>query len=300
MNMREVTGKVAFITGGASGIGLGMTKVFLDAGMRVAIADVRADHLAKAVSELGERTGALHTIQLDVADRGAMERAAGEVVRVFGKVHVLCNNAGLGLLGSIKDASFDDWDWMVGVNLNGVFNGVHAFLPHLRAHGEGGHILSTASMGGLMVTSNGGVYSACKFGVVTMMQCLREDLAEENIGVSVLCPAAVRTNIYQHEDMRPDRYAHSGYNTSQQERAQNAERLKGMLAMGMDPVEVGRKVLQGILNNELYIFTHRMDEVIRERRDALLLSLPDEPVNQARLDMDMKLRAMMKESLKRS
>jgi NAD(P)-dependent dehydrogenase (short-subunit alcohol dehydrogenase family) len=297
--MRDVKERVAFITGGASGIGLGMAKVFLESGMRVAIADVREDHLVAATAELGARAERLHTIKVDVADRDAMERAAAEVVREFGKVHVLCNNAGIGLLGSIKDASFDDWDWMVAVNLNGVFNGVHAFLPHLRAHGEGGHIVSTASMGGLMVTNSAGVYSACKFGVVAMMQCLREDLAEENIGVSVLCPAAVRTNIYQHEDMRPNQYARSGYDVSIEQRAQSAARIKGMLAMGMDPVEVGRKVLRGITNDELYIFTHRMDEVIRERRDALLASLPDEPVDQSRLAMDMKLREMMKDSLKR-
>lgn len=297
--MQDVAGKVAFITGGASGIGLGMAKVFLEAGMRVAIADVREDHLKTATAELRGKADAVHAIQLDVVDRSAMERAAAEVVRVFGKVHVLCNNAGIGVLGSIKDASFDDWDWMVSVNLNAVFNGVHAFLPHLRAHGEGAHIVSTASMGGLMVTNNAGVYSACKFGVVTMMQCLREDLADENIGVSVLCPAAVKTNIYQHDSMRPDRFAHSGYATSAEDQAQSAAKIKGMLERGMDPVEVGRKVLRGILDNQLYIFTHRMDEVIRERRDALLASLPNEPVDHARLAMDMQLRAMMKESLKR-
>src|SRR5690242_2809496 len=136
--MRDVAGRVAFITGGASGIGLGIAKAFLDAGMRVAIADVREDHLSTAIEKLGGKAGALHAIKLDVTDRAAMERAAAEVARVFGKVHVLCNNAGIGLLGSVKDASFDDWDWMVNVNLNGVFNGVRAFLPHLRAHREGG------------------------------------------------------------------------------------------------------------------------------------------------------------------
>jgi len=296
--MQEVAGKVAFITGGASGIGFGMAKAFLEAGMRVAIADVREDHLATA-TVLAGKADALHAIKLDVTDRAAMERAAAEVTRVFGKVHVLCNNAGIGLLGSVKDASFDDWDWMVGVNLTGVFNGVHAFLPHLRAHGEGGHIMSTASMGGLMVTNNAGVYSACKFGVVTMMQCLREDLAAENIGVSVLCPAAVKTNIYQHDGMRPDRFAQSGYPSSAADQLQSATKIKSMLERGMDPLEVGRKVLRGIRDNQLYIFTHRIDDVIRERRDALLASLPNEPINHARLAMDMQLRAMMKDSLKR-
>src|SRR6185312_3558919 len=108
---------------------------FLDAGMLVVIADVRRDHLDTALRECGAAAEAVHAIQLDVTDRDAMARAAAEAVRVFGRVHVVCNNAGIGLLGSVKDASFDDWDWMTAVNLNGVFNGVHAFLPHLRAHG---------------------------------------------------------------------------------------------------------------------------------------------------------------------
>jgi NAD(P)-dependent dehydrogenase (short-subunit alcohol dehydrogenase family) len=293
--MREVDGKIAFITGGASGIGLGMAKVFLEAGMRVAIADVREDHLSSAVEELQRSNpSGVHAIRLDVSDREAMGRAAAEVVAVFGRVHVLCNNAGIGLLGSVKDAGFDDWDWMVDVNLNGVFNGIHEFLPHLRAHGEGGHILSTASIGGLIATNSAGVYSACKFGVVTMMQCLREDLAAEGIGVSVLCPAGVRTRIYEAEQMRPQRYSHSGYRDSQEEKAELQARLKSMLAGGMDPIEVARRVLQGIRSNELYIFTHPVREVLQQRRDAIMASLPDEPINRARLEMDLKVRAMMK------
>ena len=296
--MRELSGRTAFITGGASGIGLGIARALLQAGMRVMIADIRDDHIEAARHELASARGAVHFLRLDVTDRPAMEQAAAETVRVFERVHVLCNNAGIGLLTPIKKASFKDWDWMINVNLNAVFNGVHAFLPHLRAHKEGGHIVSTASMGGLMVTDNAGVYSTCKFGVVAMMQCLRQDLAAEDIGVSVLCPAAVRTNIYQHESMRPPQYQAKGPASASQH-VDESERIKGMLAMGMDPAEVGQKVLRGIVANQLYIFSHPMPQPIQERRDALLASLPKEPVNTARLAMDMKIRQMMQESLKR-
>lgn len=228
-----------------------------------------------------------------------MERAAAETVRVFGRVHVVCNNAGIGLLTAIRKASFSDWDWMINVNLNAVFNGVHAFLPYLRSHQDGGHILSTASMGGLMVADNAGVYSTCKFGVVAMMQCLREDLAAEHIGVSVLCPAAVRTNIYDHEVMRPPQYRSEEQRSTEQGLSEEAQKIKSMLTMGMDADLVGQKVLQGIVANDLYIFTHPMQQPIQERRDALLASLPKEPVNAARLAMDLNIRKVMQESLKR-
>jgi len=293
--MRELAGKVAFITGGASGIGLGTAKECIAAGMRVVIADIRQAQLEAALGELA--SDAAHGVQLDVADRGAMQRAAEETVRVFGKVHVLFNNAGIGLLGSIKEASYDDWDWMLSVNLSAVFNGVRSFLPHLRAHGEGAHIVSTASMGGLMASNNGGVYSTCKYGVVAMMQCLREDLAPENIGVSVLCPAAVNTNIFTHDELRPQKFMDSGYHETQEAKTAAREHLKSMLSHGMDPRRVGSIVLDGIRRDQLYIFTHNMAQVMCDRRDALIASLPDEPVNEARLAADMQVRAMMKSNL---
>lgn len=268
--------------------------------MRVVIADIRQDHLDTAMRVLeglpgAARAGSIHAIRLDVSDRAAMADAAAETVRVFGKVHLLCNNAGIGVLGSVKDASFDDWDWVLGVNLHGVFNGVREFLPYLRAHGEGGHVLSTASIGGLIVSSSGGVYSTGKFGVVAMMQCLREDLVDEHIGVSVLCPIAVRSNIHEAEQMRPERFSHSGYDLGAPPPAQTAGSVKDEPAAGMDPLDVGRHVLRAIARNDYYIFTQRFDSVINQRRDAVLASLPDEPINRERLALDLKLRREMPE-----
>ena len=148
--MDLVEGRTAFITGGASGIGLGMAKAFTAAGMNCVLADVRDDHMDQARAWFDEagRKDQVHLLKLDVTDRSAYAAAADEAEHRFGKVHVLCNNAGIGISAEVSKASYEDWDWGVDVNLNGVFNGVHVMLPRIRAHGEGGHIVNTASMGG--------------------------------------------------------------------------------------------------------------------------------------------------------
>jgi len=295
----DVTGKVAFITGGASGMGLGMAKAFLAAGMKVMIADVRQEHLDAAMAELEPRwPGDARAVRLDVTDREAMARAADETERTFGKVHVLCNNAGIGVIGRIVDSTYGDWDWMLDVNLTGVFNGVRTFLPRILAHGEGGHIMSTASAGGLFVGDKGGPYSTAKFGVVAMMCCLRDDLASSGVGASVLCPGAVRTNIHKTAELRPARYAESSFApgeviAGQSPKEAEAER-EAMAAMAMDPITIGEKVLAGIRNNDLFILPQPFESVVRMRRDAILASLPDEPINEARLAADLAFREMFR------
>src|SRR5262245_60349878 len=149
--MKDVKNKVAFITGGASGIGLAMARVFVREGMKVVIADIRRDHLDEAMASF-DGFDSVHAIELDVSDREAMSRAGNETERVFGKVHVLCNNAGIGIGGPLKLATYDDWDWVMSVNLGGVINGVQTFLPLILAHGEGGHIVNTSSMSGVLPT----------------------------------------------------------------------------------------------------------------------------------------------------
>ena len=174
--MKTVTGKVAFITGGGSGIGLGMARAFHAAGMKVVIADLDQQHLDAAMAHFRAQPHTVHAIKLDVTDREAMARAADEAERVFGKVHVLCNNAGVGVFGSLLEASYDDWDWALSVNLGGAINGVQTFLPRMLAHGEGGHIVTTSSMSGLLACI-GGIYITTKYALVGYMETLRLELA---------------------------------------------------------------------------------------------------------------------------
>ena len=190
--MKDLQDRVAFITGGASGIGFGMARAFLRAGMRVFIADVSPANLEDAARQLeGVPPGAYRLLQLDVTDRAAMARAAEEVERAFGHLHVLCNNAGIGMAPPVHSAQYADWDRMLGINLGGVVNGIVTFLPRLRAHGEGGHIVNTASMAGIIpLPDPGTLYTTSKFAVRGLSESLRLALTADRIGVSVLCPGS--------------------------------------------------------------------------------------------------------------
>lgn len=273
--MKDLAGKVAFITGGASGMGFGMAHAFAEVGMKIVIVDIRAEQLARARAAL-ERLGAqVLALPLDVGDRAAYARVAEQVETSLGPVQLLCNNAGIGLLGSLKTAKYDDWDWVLGVNLGGVVNGVQTFLPRMLARRQGAHILTTASAAGLIGGAGAGIYTTSKMAVVGMMECLRGDLAEDGIGVSVLCPHLVRTDISMHGSLRPSRFNDSGYVSSNN--PEEFDPAQAIAEVGMDPLEVGRRVLRGIQNNDLYILTHpEIESIIRERFEAILAALPDE------------------------
>jgi NAD(P)-dependent dehydrogenase (short-subunit alcohol dehydrogenase family) len=276
--MKDVKDKVAFITGGASGIGLGIAKVFAREGMKVAIADIRRDHLDEAMASFND-SSAVHAIQLDVSDREAMSRAAEETERVFGKVHALINNAGIGLGGPLKLATYDDWDWVMNVNLWGVINGVQTFLPRILAHGEGGHIVTTSSMSGFLPTFGAGLYITTKFAVVGLSESLRTELLADNIGVSVLCPGPVQTNIAESNLTRPANLSNSGYAETDKMRQTHS-----VSSVYMDPMEVGEKVLKGILRNDLYILTHpEFRDGVKSRFDAVMAAFPDEEPDPARV-----------------
>jgi NAD(P)-dependent dehydrogenase (short-subunit alcohol dehydrogenase family) len=282
--MEQIEGRTAFITGGASGIGLGMAKAFTKAGMKVVLADLRDDHLDEARAWFAEAglSGQAHLLRLDVTDRDAYAAAADEAERVFGKVHVLCNNAGIGISSPVSEASYADWDWGVDVNLTGVFNGVHLFLPRIRAHGEGGHIVNTASMGGVLQYSRAGVYVTTKFAVVGLSEALNAELLDENIGVSAFCPGGVRTNIRDYEKTRPARYARTdaaaGAGGAPPAWRASEEVLKVLGEMSWDPEAVGEMVLEGIRNDALYIFTSpEFRPGVVERFEAILEQLGDDP-----------------------
>jgi len=292
--MKELSGKVAFVTGGGSGIGLGMAKVFTAAGMKVVIADVRQDHLDTAMSHLKSAGTNVHPIALDVTDRAAMARAAEETVRVFGKVHLLCNNAGVSLFGPMDQATYEDWDWVMGVNVDGVINGLQSFVPRIKAHGEGGHVVNTASMAGLIVGPGMGIYSASKFAVLGLTTSLRYDLAPHQIGVSVLCPGFVRSNIHEAVLSRPKSLEHSGYQVT----ADDIKRLDSVLAVGMDPVQVAEKVLRAVRHNDLFIFPHaEFKEELQQIFGEIIAALPNEPPDAGRMAMENGRRARRKQIL---
>ncbi len=270
--MQDLADKVAFITGGVSGIGLGIAQALLTCGVRVALGHRRDIHVEEALRSLQAPPDRLRAIRVDVSDRDAMEAAAQQTERVFGKIHILCNNAGIGILSPVSKATFNDWDWAIDVNLKGVINGIHCFLPKIRAHGEGGHIVTTASMSGLVVPPNAGVYATTKFAVVGMMEALRGELHGEGIGVSVYCPGLVRTNLVDTEDSRPERYAELDRGLSEEVRQRIREQV---VDYGMDPRAAGDHVLEGIRQNRLYILSHpEFEPLIRQRFEALLCALP--------------------------
>jgi NAD(P)-dependent dehydrogenase (short-subunit alcohol dehydrogenase family) len=285
--LADVTGKTAFITGGSSGIGLGIARACRAAGMRVAFTYRRADHRDAALAELGDEASSVLALELDVTDRQAFARAADAAQRAFGHVHLLALNAGVGLRAGAAEATFNDWDWGLGVNLGGVVNGIATFVPRLSAHGEGAHIVATASTSGLVAGGRTGVYTTAKFAVVGLMESLRDELEGSNVGASVFCPGFVRSNLIESEKMRPAALVNDVAKPSTLPPTPAEEAmLRKFMAVAMDPTDAGRAVLDGIRRNDLYILTHaEFASSVRERMEALLASFPATPAPNARAAM---------------
>lgn len=271
--MKDVRNKVAFITGGASGIGFGMARAFLEAGMRVVLADASKSNIDDAQARLSGTAGDYRFQLLDVTNRAELARVAIEVERDFGPVEILCNNAGTGTSPPVIEAGYADWDRMMGLNLGGVINGIVTFLPRMRARGAGGHIVNTSSMAGIIpLPDPGTIYTASKFAVRGLSESLRLALAGDRIGVSVLCPGLTLTRILDEarkamQEGAADEVS-AGFVRAQQ--------------FAMDPLIVGRAVLDAIRGNELYVLPHA--EFIEEVRalhaeiiDAFRTDLPMNP-----------------------
>jgi NAD(P)-dependent dehydrogenase (short-subunit alcohol dehydrogenase family) len=274
--MQNLPGKTAFVTGGASGIGLGIAKALLGAGMNVVIADVRDDHLAAAKAELGSPARVL-AIKLDVTDRAAFARAADAAEARFGKIHLLCNNAGVGVVGPTALATYADWDWVMGVNLGGSINGIVTILPRILRHGDGGHIVNTASMSGLMPHPGATIYGTSKGAAVHMMESMRGELEPKGIICSAFCPGAVQSNIAEAAKTRPAALADTGYAEADRGRQQGGN----FFHLYRTKEEVGQRVLQGILNDELYIMTHsEFRQGVEERAQAMCAAVPKLPENE--------------------
>ena len=263
--MRDLAGKVAFITGGASGMGLGMARAFAGEGMKLMLADVNEARLAEVEQEFNDKGVDVATIVCDVTKLEQVNAAADATVERFGKVHVLCNNAGINVGGTYEELSQQDWDWVIAVNQLGVQYGISAFLPKIKAHGEGGHIVTTSSMAGMVNAGPGWApYNASKFAVVVMNEVLYSELKETNIGVSVLCPGAVATNIIEAADSRPSDFGSSG------DKPVIAGDVAELLEHGLDPDVVGKLVLEGIQEEQFYLFTDpRMVKAVERRFERI-------------------------------
>jgi NAD(P)-dependent dehydrogenase (short-subunit alcohol dehydrogenase family) len=273
--MQELAGKTAFVTGGASGIGLALGRAFAETGMQVMLADIETEALAAAVKSLHNFGPDVRGVTCDVSDPESVERAAAAAYEAFGNVHVVCNNAGVAGGSGVDDISLDDWRWVLDVNLMGVLHGVHTFLPHIRAHGEGGHFVNTASMAGMVSGLGFGPYSARKFAIVTMSEGLAMHLKPLGIGVSVLCPGWVRTRINESGRNRSKRYGPERTPQPGTWGSEIAAHVTERIQTGLDPSDVSARVLSAIRADELYVFTHPEMRVAAEERFAGILEAMD-------------------------
>ncbi len=265
--MKDLKGKGAFISGAASGIGRGMARAFADAGMKLMISDLEAGPLGEVEAELSAGGADVHAMALDVTDRAAVIEAAAETQAALGRLHLLCNNAGVGSSAMpLQDEVANNWDWVLSVNLMGVVNGLLAFLPLLLGHDEGGHVVNTSSMSGLRVRAGKGqgIYVTTKAGIIAMSEALRIDLGDTDIGVSVLCPGPVTSQIYDAGRNRPEKYGGRFQRPA-------GDPLKGQTGDGFSADAIGRRVRLAVEEDEFYIVTHadiraqfkaRADEVL--------------------------------------
>ena len=266
--MKELAGKTAFVTGAASGIGLGIATAFAQAGVKVMLCDIEEAALSSALEELKRTNADVDGVLADVSLKDELEAAAKATIDRYGKVHILVNNAGVGGGGSYGTWRDAAWDWTLGVNLRSVIWGIEIFGPLIEQHGEGGHIVSTASIAGL-ISGNSGAYSVTKYGVVALSEGLRIELAPRGIGVSLLCPAFVRTQITNSRRNLPQRFAGAlGTPPTTGPIATAIKMIRERVEAGVDPVYVGELVREGVENNWPYIFTDTEFEPIIEMRFA--------------------------------
>ena len=271
--MKELRDKVAFITGGASGLGLGMAKAFGREGMKVMIADIEQSALTRAVDELRGLQVRAEGVICDVGSRAVLREAALKTIATYGKVHVVCNNAGVAVGGPVGTVSERDWDWIMDVNLMGVVYGTEVFAPLIESHGEGGHFVNTASMAGMVGFPNAEPYCATKFAVVAMSEGWAGQFGPKNIGVSVLCPGFVQTRIHESYRNKPTRY---GSADPVEVGIGNTRAETAAMVMGGIPTEpVGNRVVEAIKDNDLYIFTHTEFRPAIEARFAAILAAFD-------------------------
>jgi len=280
--MKDLNGKVAFVTGGSSGIGLGIVKVLAEEGMRVAFSYRRQNHLEQTMEYFRAKPDlSVHPIELDVTDRTGFAAAKLEIERVYGPLQLLVNNAGAGILGPMERATYSDWDWILKVNVGGVINSLVTFLPGMIASGKECHIVNVASMGGIAALGEAGLYATSKFAVVGLTESLRTDMIGRNVGVSLYCPGTVKSNIGEGAHVRPEQFMDTGYAAGEPRK----EGEPSFMDVAMEAVTAGRYVLEGIKNNQLFILSHpEFRDVLRARHAKIESSIPDEPIDDVRAE----------------
>lgn len=265
----DLAGRTAFITGGAQGIGLGIARSLARRGAKVALADIDGARLADARAELSEHAE-VATFVLDVRERDAFQRVADDAEAALGPVSLLFNNAGV--IGSTSPTrmTYEAWDWVLGINLHGVVNGIQTFVPRMIDRGEGGYVVNTSSGAGLVESGSGFLYTTSKYAVVGLSESLHRELAHHSIGVSVLCPGAVATQIITNTaTTRPRGHEPTPRVAAILTAAQDS------LAAGTPPDDVGEMVIDAIATGSLYVFTDgSVEGPIRERTERLLAALP--------------------------
>lgn len=268
--MKDLAGKTAFVTGAASGIGLGIATALAQAGVKVMLCDIEEAALTSALETLRRTNVDVDSVKADVSLKAELQAAATATIARYGKVHILVNNAGVGGGGDYGHWTDASWNWTLGVNLMSVIWGIEIFGPLLEMHGEGGQIVSTASIAGL-ISGSGSAYNVTKYGVVALCEGLRMTLAPRGIGVSVLCPGFIRTHIMDSARNLPQRFA--GALRSSPLDGATAERVKLVatrISGGIDPLYVGELVREGIENDWPYIFTDAEFEPAIEARFAAI------------------------------
>ncbi|HEV7717257.1 MAG TPA: SDR family oxidoreductase [Steroidobacteraceae bacterium] len=280
--LKDLKGKVAYVTAASDGIGLGIARAASNAGMKVVIGYRNEERLKAALPLFKAGNAGVLAIKHDVTDRDGWKALLDEINSKFGNLHLVVNNAGIKTLRQASQAKYDEWDNAVAVNFTAIYNSVAACLPHMLKHGEGGHFVTTASMGGLLPGVNAGVYTSTKIAAVGIMESLRVELESTTVGTSVFCPGIVSTDNYPMGEENPFRVA---------QRAKSGAPVPPpqMAMVGMDPLEAGERVLNGVVNNDLFILSHpEFKAGMQERFDAIMLSTPavETPIPQARIDSE--------------
>ncbi len=281
--LKDLRGKVAYISAASDGIGLGIARAASLAGMKVVIGYRNEERLQAALPLFKPDNPGVLPVKHDVTDRDGWQKMLDQVVQRYGKLHLVVNNAGIKTLREASQASYAEWDDAVAVNFTAIYNSVHVCLPHMLKHGEGGHFVTTASMGGLLPGVNAGIYTSTKIAAVGLMEALRVELERTNIGTGVFCPGGVNTN----------NYAGSGKENPYLEKriAQMPERMRRFFqrrgpSPSMDPLEAGERVLNGVVHNDLFILSHpEFKPGMAERFDAIMDSTPsvETPIPPARI-----------------